>query len=76
MLFFVLLEFDKDFFLFSIICHLLGHGALCGVTRGGWVCNYACALGDSLVHQQWHTSKSWKMKSDFLLDVYTILNRI
>ena len=46
MLFLVLLEFDKDFFLFSIICHLLGHGALCGVTRGGgWVGNYACVLG-------------------------------
>ena len=35
-----------------------------------------CALGDSLVHQQWHSPSSWNMKRDFYLDVYTILNRI
>ena len=31
-----------------------------------------CALGDSLVHQQWHSPSSWNMKRDFYLDVYTI----
>ena len=27
-------------------------------------------------HQQWHSPSSWKMKRDFYLDIYTILNRI
>ena len=35
----------------------------------------ACALGVSLVDQQWHSSSSWNIKRDFFEDVYTILNR-
>ena len=33
------------------------------------------ALGDSLVHQQWHLPSSWNLRRDFYLDVYIILNR-
>ena len=37
-----------------------------------------CALGDSLVHQQWPSPSSWNIKRDFYLHdiVNTILNRI
>ena len=35
-----------------------------------------CALGDSLVHQQWHSPSSWNIKRDFYWDVNTILNQI
>ena len=35
-----------------------------------------CALGDSPVHQQWHSLSSWYIKRDFYSDVYIILNRI
>ena len=35
-----------------------------------------CALGVSLVQQQWHSPRSLNMERDSNLDVYTILNRI
>ena len=35
-----------------------------------------CALGDSLVHKQWHSPSSWNIKWDFYSDVYTIFSRI
>ena len=31
-----------------------------------WLTN--CALGDSLVHQQWHSPSSWNIKRDFWQD--------
>ena len=33
---------------------------------------YMCPR-DSLVHQQWHSPRSWNIKRDVFLDVYTIL---